>query len=208
MEGVHMKTEFRKNEIPPHLLKFFRLKRPERWILRNNIIWYKSNPMPESVKDRFTGTYEYLYFFVKNQRYWFEQQFEPMAYPERIFSPDVSGHSTIHSEDSRTTRGLHDGRTQYGNPELGRNKRDVWEINTEPYPEAHFATFPEKLVETPILAGCPQDGVVLDPFAGSGATGAVAKRFARKYIGIELSEKYCELHKKRLQGIPLPMELV
>ena len=131
------------------------------WILRNDVVWNKPNPMPESVKDRFTGSWEHLFFFVKNKRYFFEQQFEPMAYPDRIFNPDTSGHVTsqLRGEGNRTTGGLHDGRTQYGDPALGRNKRDVWEICTVPSP-AHkeirnFATFPEKLCETPILAGCP-----------------------------------------------------
>ena len=117
--------------------------------------------MPESVKDRFTGSWEHLFFFVKSKRYFFEQQFEPMAYPERVFNPDTSAHATaqLREEGNRTTGGLHDGRTQYGDPLLGHNKRDVWEIGTVPSP-AHqgvrnFATFPEKLCETPILAGCP-----------------------------------------------------
>lgn len=174
------------------------------WILRNNIIWYKPNPMPESVKDRFTGSYEYLYFFTKSRRYWFEQQFEPNL-PQSIkrdqqgYDGCFKGRYTMPDEKREECKDQ-----SYLNP-LGRNKRDVWEINTQPYPEAHFAVFPEKLVETPILAGCPQDGVVMDIFAGSGTTGAVAKRLGRKYIGIELSQAYCKLHIKRLQGIPLAM---
>jgi len=174
------------------------------WILRNNIIWYKSNPMPESCKDRFTGTYEYLYFFVKNKKYWFEQQFEKSIWAEhdkRFLTGPSSGGKATSGEYAINRAGVF---REDGN----RNKRDVWEINTQPYPDAHFAVFPEKLVEIPILSGCPQDGVVMDIFAGSGTTGAVAKRLSRKYIGIELSEKYCKLHKKRLQAVPLPMELI
>ena len=185
------------------------------WILRNNIVWAKPNPMPESVKDRFTGSWEHLFFFVKSQKYWFEQQLEPHETPNGMgwaahgkgtqYSTSDYGPHLGAADFSRKGEGL---QAMGGNP-LGRNKRDVWEMNTEPSPirGVHFATFPEKLVETPILAGCPQNGVVMDIFAGSGTTGAVAKRLGRKYIGIELSEEYCKLHIKRLQAVPLAMEL-
>ena len=168
------------------------------WILRNNIIWYKSNPMPESVKDRFTGAYEYLYFFTKNRRYFFEQQFEPLQ-PCSVQRAVYGWHGV---EDDDKYRAQPDPTEKMGerwaNP-LGRNKRDVWEITTEPYPEAHFATFPEKLVETPILAGCPTDGAVLDPFAGSGTTCVAAKQLGRKYIGIEINPDYCKIAEERLR---------
>jgi len=128
------------------------------WIPRNDIVWYKSNPMPESVKDRFTGTWEHLFFFVKSQRYWFEQQFEPVlaASLEREkygWNGAFKGRYTVPWE------GREECKDQcYTNP-LGRNKRDVWEINTEPTAQWHgiknYATFPEKLCETPILSGCP-----------------------------------------------------
>jgi len=121
------------------------------WILRNRIVWYKSNPMPESVKDRFTGTYEDVFFFTKSRKYWFEQQFEPHLeeslerYQHGFHRDKIAGDGYV----------MADAYTKvYGNP-LGRNKRDVWEINTQPYPEAHFATFPEDLCKTPILSGCP-----------------------------------------------------
>lgn len=258
------------------------------WILRNDIVWNKPNPMPESVKDRFTTSWEHLFFFSKSKHYFFEQQFEPMTYPDRVFNPDTNHHamSELRQEGNRTTGGLHDGRTQYGNPELGRQKRDVWEIGTVPSPKhdgiRNFATFPEKLCETPILAGCPsmickkcgkarekvyttyllkqghqsdknalitalrsienlgrgndrvalrqisragdpqhidkgytdcgcnarfESGIVLDPFTGSGTAQAVAKRLGRKSIGIELNPNYCKLAAKRLQEIPMAMEL-
>lgn len=170
------------------------------WILRNDICWSKPNPMPESVKDRFTGSWEHLFFFVQNKRYYFEQQFEELSGVERWGGP------VMKPADNGYPNELTRERLVQPNP-LGRNKRDVWEITTQPYPEAHFAVYPEKLVETPVLAGCPQDGTVMDIFAGSGTTGAVAKRLGRSYIGIELNPDYCKLHVKRLQAISLPMEL-
>ena len=88
-----------------------------------------------------------------------------------------------------------------------RNKRSVWEVTTQPYPEAHFATYPEKLVDPCILAGCPQDGVVLDPFVGSGTTMAVAQKLGRRGVGVDLSLEYLELAQKRLREIALPMPL-
>ena len=118
------------------------------WIRRNSIIWYKKNPMPESVKDRFTEDFEYLFFFSKQGKYYFEQQFEALSEVERWGGPVMI--PTDNGYPNELTR----ERLVQPNP-LGRNKRCVWEINTEPYPEAHFATFPEKLCETPILAGCP-----------------------------------------------------
>lgn len=184
------------------------------WILRNDIIWYKQNPMPESVKDRFTGAYEHIYFFVKNKRYYFEQQFEKADYDGRhdtTLKPSGKYSDRNHLIDGQHQNSAHIRECErWPNSVDGirmRNKRDVWEINTQPYPEAHFATFPEKLVETPILSGCPVNGVVLDPFAGSGTTLAVAKKLGRKAIGIELNPAYCKLALKRLAKIPIPMEL-
>jgi len=171
------------------------------WIRRNSIIWYKKNPMPESVKDRFTEDFEYLFFFSKQGKYYFEQQFEPHISTANYNGGQrrglISGDVEVSGQEQR-----HSENINYGL--LGRNKRCVWEINTEPYPEAHFATFPEKLCETPILAGCPIDGTVLDPFCGSGTVMAVAKKLGRKAIGIDLQPKYCDLTVKRLQKIPLP----
>lgn len=134
------------------------------WILRNDIVWYKSNPMPESVKDRFTGTWEHLFFFVKSQRYFFEQQFEPQQEDSLL--------RVMRGWDGSTDRDYPNGPQSHINKyfnktkeeidELrirGRNKRDVWQINTEPTAQWHgiknYATFPEKLCETPILSGCP-----------------------------------------------------
>jgi DNA modification methylase len=122
------------------------------WILRNDICWFKGNPMPESVRDRFTTSWEHLFFFVKSQRYWFEQQFEPNILSGAWHEPDAK---YLHKASGDGETSLRDKFNRVGSITLGRNRRDVWKINTQPYPEAHFATFPEKLCETPILAGCP-----------------------------------------------------
>jgi len=175
-------------------------------IKRNTIIWHKRNCMPSSASDRFTVDFEFLYFFTKSQEYWFEQQFEPMNYPERIYSEDTGNHKTakLREQGNRSTAGLHDGRTQYGNPDLGRNKRCVWDIPTESSPEAHFAVFPRALVYTPIKAGCPPNGIVLDPFAGTGTTCLEAKEQGKNYIGIELSPEYIKIAEKKLAQQVLP----
>lgn len=274
------------------------------WILRNDIVWNKPNPMPESVKDRFTGSWEHLFFFVKSKRYFFEQQFEKA-------DPSTQRDKPVNATEAVGNTSQGDRRVNYEKTRhivYERNARDICEISTQPSdydyclkcdtyftgkrrssiqtviiddkPKkkcpvcgstddwlGHFATFPEKLCETPILAGCPSQickkcgkarekiyeyeripekckrndagdetfrnfdgerwntktidkgytdcgcnagfeaGVVLDPCAGSGTTGAVAKKLGRRYIGIDISENYCKLHVKRLQEIPLAMEL-
>lgn len=139
------------------------------WILRNELIWWKSNAMTESMKDRFTVDFEKVFFFVKSKNYYFQQQFEPR----------VNGNGT-------------------------RNQRCVWNINTNPFKGAHFAVCPEKLCEIPIIAGCPPNGIVLDPFAGAGTTLLVAKKLGRRYVGIELNPKFCRLIQDRLKGAAIP----
>jgi DNA modification methylase len=168
------------------------------WWVRSDIIWAKPNPMPESVTDRPTSSYEHVLMLTKAATYYWDQEAvrEPAEYGFRptkgasIF--DRVGDSQHALE--RTTS------TTYGGEATGRNMRDVWEIATQPYPEAHFATFPEAIPERCITAACPEDGTVLDPFAGSGTTLAVAKRLGRKAIGIELSEAYSILASKRIEG--------
>ncbi len=133
------------------------------WILRNVIIWHKPNPMPSSAKDRFTVDFEYVFFFVKNKRYWFEPQYEPNLTESNVERPRMGqGKNTIYKQKrndykKHTMRSVHgeDTDIDYRNP-LGRNKRTVWTIPTQPYSEAHFATFPEKLIEPMILSGCPE----------------------------------------------------
>lgn len=164
------------------------------WILRNEIIWHKPNAMPQSVKDRFSVDYEKLFFFTKSKRYYFNQQFEP--HTTAVVAGGNHAQRSSMPGDSRSGKG---GTMGFGIN--GRNKRSVWSISTKPYTEAHFAVYPEKLIETPILAGCPVGGVVLDPFFGSGTTGVVAQRLNRAYIGIELNAAYVEIAQKRLAHI-------
>jgi len=177
------------------------------WYLRSDIIWNKPNPMPESVTDRPTKSHEYIFLLTKSSTYFYDQDAirEPFNYPERTYNPDTSDHKTAELKQigNRSTAGLHDGRTKYGNPSIGRNKRSVWTMNTMPYPEAHFATFPPELPKTCIKAGCPKDGVVLDPFAGSGTTGWVARSLGRKAILIEINPRYGELIEERtMSNVP------
>lgn len=160
-----------------------------KWILRNTIIWHKPNAMPSSVRDRFTVDFEYLYLFVKHRKYYFEQQKEE-AYATPRSRRSLKG----------GTQSINNPRQNYkeGQELLGRNKRCIWSILTKPFPEAHFAVYPPELIETPIKAGCPEGGIVLDPFMGSGTTALVAKQLNRNFIGYELNPDYVDMIKKRL----------
>jgi DNA modification methylase len=165
------------------------------WILRNKIVWHKPNCMPSSAKDRFTIDYENVFFFTKSQKYYFETQYEPHANNHSIYvggGPSIGGkkHTEEHGEAYSGKTWMPDGK--------GRIKRTVWKIPTSQNHDEHFAVFPEKLIETPIRAGCPIDGTVLDPFFGSGTTGIVALKNARNFVGVELNPDYCQLAKIRL----------
>jgi DNA modification methylase len=161
------------------------------WILRNEIIWYKPNAMPSSVKDRFTVDFERVFFFVKNKKYWFEQQLEPLTCPD--FLKRTATNKQGNGQLAKSVR--------FGSKEIGRNKRCVWKIPTKPFKEAHFATFPPALVEPMIKAGCPENGIVLDPFMGSGTVAEVALKLNRRFVGIELNPNYCKIAKNRISEI-------
>jgi DNA modification methylase len=159
------------------------------------------------VKDRFTIDFEYLFFFAKSQHYFFKQQFEPHSPVTKrritafhrnneIFDPMRHKHSAVPGEP--TPFEILERISRNGLNPRGRNKRCVWKIPVRGYAGPHFATFPEQLVETPILASCPLGGVVLDPFFGSGTTGVVARKLGRHFIGIELNPDYVRLAKQRL----------
>lgn len=170
------------------------------WILRNEIIWRKPNCMPSSAADRFTVDYEAMFFFVKNQKYYFEQQIE--KYDEQSISRAARrGKSENEKFDpacKANANSLARKREMIPNKN-GRNKRCVWKINTASFKGGHFAVFPPKLVETPIKAGCPKNGIVLDIFCGAGTTGVVAKKLNRKFIGIELNSEYIKLASERIR---------
>ncbi len=163
------------------------------WVLRNQIIWHKPNAMPQSVKDRFTIDFEKIFFFVKQRKYYFKQQFEPHK------SKPHGGQIVAKSSDVNVQYGI-GGVDRFYKPQ-GRNKRTVWPITTKPFKGAHFAVFPPDIPEICIDAGCPDDGIVLDPFFGSGTTGVVAGQLCKKWIGIELNPDYCEIAKQRLTAI-------
>ena len=170
------------------------------WILRNEIIWHKPNCMPSSAKDRFTVDFEKVFFFVKNKKYWFETQYEPSVDKE-----SYEGRRKRHSYESYgdSTLKIRQGFNNIvGKTYPNRNKRCVWTITTHSFKEAHFATYPEKLCEIPIKAGCPVGGVVLDPFFGAGTTGVVAKKLGRDFIGIELNPEYIKIAEARIKAIP------
>ena len=168
------------------------------WWLRQDIIWHKPNPMPESVTDRCTKSHEYIFLLTKSAKYYYDNE----AVKEKAACPgDLGllrssvGNGNPYGEQakSRINAGV-DSRTA-GNE--FRNKRSVWKITTQPYKEAHFAVFPEKLPEICIKAGTSEGDIVLDPFFGSGTTGYVAQRLGRKWIGIELNEEYIKIAEKR-----------
>lgn len=170
------------------------------WILRNEIIWYKPSAIPMSAKDRFTVDFEKLFFFTKSMKYDFQQQFEP--YAESTYGRYERGYNMEGIKNREYRRyGCPLGKKKI-NPQ-GRNKRCVWCIATENNRTHHCATYPTKLIETPIAAGCPIGGIVLDPFLGSGTTAVVARRLERHYIGIEPNLEYVKIAKSRLEKTSL-----
>ncbi len=171
------------------------------WLLRNTIIWKKPNAMPESAKDRFTNDFEYLFFFVKSRKYYFNQMLEPIKSSTiertRYGNNSVKGGTSLYKGFNNKNFGRYSEKIQSGKIK-GRNMRTVWEINTKSFRDAHFAVFPVKLAEIPIKTGCRPNGIVLDPFVGSGTTALVAKNLKRKYIGFDLNPQYIKLATKRI----------
>jgi len=172
------------------------------WYLRQDIIWHKPNPMPESVTDRCTKAHEYIFLLSKSARYYYdveavkeaasessgwarqrENGIDTWKYndtPERIASTGVNNKGTFGEKGMR-------------------NRRSVWTIATQPYSGAHFATYPQELIEPCIKAGCPTDGIVLDPFMGAYTTALVARKLDRHYVGFELNPEYCKIGESRLR---------
>jgi site-specific DNA-methyltransferase (adenine-specific) len=166
--------------------------RARGWYLRQDIIWHKPNPMPESVKDRCTKAHEYVFLLSKSQRY----HYDAAAIAER-----TSNRSSGNTERKPATeRGCPSDGVSGSVPWEGekRNKRSVWSVAAKPFKGAHFAVFPEDLIAPCVLAGCPEGGTVLDPFAGSGTTGVVACNRGRNFIGCELSPEYAKIAERRI----------
>lgn len=209
----------------PWLLAF--ALRADGWYLRQDIIWSKSNCMPESVRDRCTKSHEYIFLLTKSERYYFDTEAisEPIAgsstkrylqnieaqagsfkQPERdgrpmkAVLPRFGGNKYPGHTDGDSRK---DGNTYIPTPR--RNKRDVWVVSTSGFRGAHFAVFPEKLIEPCILAGCPEGGTVLDPFTGSGTTGVVAKRLGRDFVGIEINPEYERMARERITATAAPI---
>lgn len=200
------------------------------WYLRQDIIWSKPNPMPESVTDRCTKAHEYVFLLSKGPRYYFDaaaiaepmapssvlrlaQDVEAQAGSERVPGKTNGAMKAVGKAGKNAFRGQGSNRdgagatanregrnlSDIGNGET-RNKRSVWTVATQPFKEAHFATYPPELIEPCVLAGCPAGGTVLDPFGGAGTTGLVADRLQRNAILIELNPEYADIAKRRLQS--------
>ena len=189
------------------------------WILRQDIIWHKPSVMPESVKDRFCKSHEYIFLFTKKPNYYFDHQFalEPATgYDGRStetvtrgeFDQEVWGHSSGEKRERWPQRGYvgKDGSTGLSEQHHGkhiptrpmRTKRDVWTVASEPSDINHFAMFPQRLILPCILCGCPENGLVLDPFLGSGTTAIVAVKNFRRYIGCEINPEYVKIAEQRI----------
>ena len=178
--------------------------RADGWYLRQDIIWHKTNPMPESVKDRCTKSHEYIFLLSKSPRYYFDYEAIREVASEQHITNSIKFGGEKYGDDIDTPR-IYSG-SEYVpksdfNGVLIRQKRDVWDIPTSSFKEAHFATFPKELVRNCLLSGCPIGGVVIDPFMGSGTVGVVAKENHRKYVGIDLNPKYVELANDRISGM-------
>jgi DNA modification methylase len=170
--------------------------RADGWYLRADIIWAKHNPMPESVTDRPTKAHEYVFLLSKQARYFYDAD---AIREDDGGRPSGNGFVRDHRLSYQNVDGTARGQEDEWTPGGGRNKRSVWTVATQPYSGAHFATFPPKLIESCILAGAPEGGTVLDPFAGAGTTGLVALRHDRSFIGIELNPEYAELARNRIR---------
>ena len=179
--------------------------RADGWYLRQDIIWSKPNPMPESVTDRCTKAHEYIFLLSKSQRYYYNQEAikEKAAYDGRkdtLMKGSLKYKNGV-MPDGQPNSFAVNGHERWNKDENGEyvaNKRSVWEVNTKPCSDAHFAVFPQQLIDPCIKAGCPEDGTVLDPFIGSGTTGIVARKQDKNFIGIELNPEYIKIADKRL----------
>lgn len=201
--------------------------RADGWYLRQDIIWAKPNPMPESVTDRCTKSHEYIFLFSKSERYYFDYEAiqeeanydgrkdtvmkGSTKYLDAAIMPNQSpqtmamrGHERWKKKDRTQLQGYasagghRDNSGGFAGDVFVRNKRDVWTVNLKPCKEAHFATYPQELIVPCILAGSRENGVVLDPFMGSGTTGIVARKLNRNFVGCELNPEYQKMAERRI----------
>ena len=176
------------------------------WVLRSDVIWHKPNAMPHSVKTRPTTDHEYIFLFSKGSNYYYDA--DSIREPHITFTESSKmrgGRNHIGKRGGTPEEGknagnsnLHDGRWDQAFHPLGRNKRTVWSVPVGRFRDAHFAVFPPKLIEPCILAGSPRDGLVLDPFLGSGTTGLVSLNHGRRFVGVDLNEQYCRIAQNRM----------
>lgn len=169
------------------------------WYLRQDIIWNKSNPMPEGVTDRCTKAHEYIFLLSKSKKYYFnniaiKEEAVSKKNTKRLFSskiPEETMRNDINREISENEK---------------KNKRSVWTVSLKLFKDAHFATYPPDLIEPCILAGCPENGIVFDPFMGSGTTAIVSSKNNRQYLGTDISSKYCLIAEKRILNTCFSLE--
>lgn len=164
------------------------------WFLRSDIIWHKPNPKPESVKSRPTKAHEYLFLFSRQERYYYDV--DALREPVTSTGGACFGKQRIATDGTGAQSRRLQSASQRNHP-LGKNKRSVWRVPVRSFPGAHFAVFPPDLIRPCILAGCPKQGTVLDPFGGSGTTGEVATQLERNAILVELNPVYVEMQKTR-----------
>lgn len=170
--------------------------RADGWYLRQDIIWHKPNPMPESVTDRCTKAHEYIFLLSKSERYFFDS--EAIKDPAKVSSEGIRFGGSKYGDSNDPKHATKSGNVSKEYDKA--NKRSVWQVATRPYKGAHFATFPPALIEPCILAGSRPGDIVLDPFMGSGTTAQVALQHGRQYLGCELNPKYAELQNERING--------
>ena len=168
------------------------------WWIRSEIIWHKPNPMPESTKDRPTSAHEKIWLITKSKKYYYDADAIKEPVKENSKKRVQYGLKASHKANPYSYMDTDKMGERFCNSDGKRNKRNVWTITTKPFKEAHFATFPKDLIEPCIKAGCPEGGVVLDPFGGSGTTGIVAKSLNRQAILIELNKDYINIVNKRI----------
>lgn len=189
--------------------------RADGWYLRQDIIWHKPNPMPESVRDRCTKAHEYLFLLSKGPRYYFDSEamqepaaglnnYPPQGGPVPGAPPQGRLRPSVKRGDFNGKTNALPGREAFRSARATRNRRSVWTVSTRPYSGAHFATFPPALIEPCILAGSRRGDVVLDPFMGSGTTAAVALQHGRQYLGCELNPDYEQLQRERIDAAAGP----